>query len=81
VASPGERFKIQVTSHESVADPLIDREQVDTNVALSAVAQPLRVRVKGIPRDGFAGEFEPVQTFLRSLYRVSLPASRGLRPR
>ncbi len=65
VASPGERFKIQVATHESFADPLIDREQVDTEVTLPEVAQPLYVRVKRIAPDGFPGEFEPVQIFER----------------
>lgn len=65
VASPGERFKIQVATHESFGDPLIDREQVETEVALPEVAQTVYVRVKRIARDGFPGEFEPVQTFER----------------
>ncbi len=62
-ATPGERYKIQVATHESFAQPLVDAEQATAEVQLPEIAQTIYVRMKRIAADGFPGDFEPVQTF------------------
>lgn len=62
-AHAGERYKIQVSAHQSFADLLVDREQLATEVQLPDIAQMLYVRLKRISSEGFPGEFEPVQIF------------------
>ena len=60
---PGERYRVQVAAHESFAEPLVDAEQTASEVTLPDLPRTLFVRLKRIAKDGFPGDFEPVQAF------------------
>lgn len=62
-AEAGERYKVQIATHYSFADLLVDTEGAVSEVRLPDVAKTLYVRMKRIATNGFPGDFEPVQAF------------------